>query len=109
MDILVIEDERKVAELLRRGLEEQGYQVTLTHYGEMGKQLALYRDFNLIITDIILPKIIGIELYWQIREAKLDSLILMLAALGTTDGNVEGFDAGADDYIVKPFDEGLLS
>lgn len=104
MQILVIEDEQRVAELIKRGLEEQGYQVTLTSDGEMGKILALSKDYNLIITDIILPKINGIELCKQIRAAKPDSLILMLTALGTTDDKVEGFNAGADDYMVKPFD-----
>ena len=104
MQILVIEDERRVAELLKRGLEEQGYQVTLTYDGETGKHLALSKDYDLIITDILLPKITGIDLCRQIREARPDSLILMLTALGTTDDKVEGFDAGADDYMVKPFD-----
>jgi DNA-binding response OmpR family regulator len=104
MQILVIEDERRVAELLKRVLEEQGYQVTLAYDGEVGKNLALSKDYSLIITDIILPKITGIDLCKQIREVKPDSLILMLTALGTTDDKVEGFDAGADDYMVKPFD-----
>ncbi len=104
MQILVIEDERRVAELLKRGLEEQGYEVMLSYDGEMGKHLALSNDYDLIITDIILPKITGIDLCRQLRKAKPDSLILMLTALGTTDDKVEGFDAGADDYMVKPFD-----
>lgn len=104
MNILVIEDEARVAELIKRGLEEQGYQVTLAYDGEMGKKLAFSRDYHLIITDIILPKINGLDLCKQIRTAKPDSLILMLTALGTTDDKVEGFDAGADDYLVKPFD-----
>ena len=104
MNILVIEDELRVAELIKRGLEEQGYQVTLAFDGEMGKKLALSKEFNLIITDIILPKINGLDLCKDIRAAKSDSLILMLTALGTTDDKVEGLDAGADDYLVKPFD-----
>ena len=90
MQILVIEDERRVAELLKRVLEEQGYQVTLAYDGEVGKNLALSKDYSLIITDIILPKITGIDLCKQIREVKPDSLILMLTALGTTDDKVEG-------------------
>jgi DNA-binding response OmpR family regulator len=104
MNILVIEDELRVAELIKRGLEEQGYQVTLAYDGEMGKKLALSKEYNLIITDIILPKINGLDLCKDIRAAKSDSLILMLTALGTTDDKVEGLDAGADDYLVKPFD-----
>ncbi|HEX9503412.1 MAG TPA: response regulator transcription factor [Patescibacteria group bacterium] len=104
MNILVIEDETRVAELIKRGLEEQGYQVTLAYDGEMGKKLVLSKEYNLIITDIVLPKINGLDLCKDIRAAKPDSLILMLTALGTTDDKVEGFDAGADDYLVKPFD-----
>ena len=104
MDVLVIEDETRVAELLKRGLEEQGYGVTLAYDGEMGKKLALSKEYNLIITDIVLPKINGLDLCKDIRMAKPDSLILMLTALGTTDDKVEGLDAGADDYLVKPFD-----
>jgi len=104
MEILVIEDESRVAELIRRGLEEQGYRVTLAYDGEMGKKLALSKEYNLIITDIVLPKINGLDLCKDIRVAKPDSLILMLTALGTTDDKVEGLDAGADDYLVKPFD-----
>ena len=104
MNILVIEDEIRVAQLIKRGLEEQGYQATLAYDGEIGKKLALSRDYNLIITDIILPKINGLDLCKDIRAVKPDSLILMLTALGTTDDKVEGFDAGADDYLVKPFE-----
>lgn len=104
MGILVIEDETRVAELIKRGLEQQGHEVMLAYDGEMGKKLALSRDFDLIITDIILPKINGLDLCKDIRAVKPDALILMLTALGTTDDKVEGFDAGADDYLVKPFD-----
>jgi DNA-binding response OmpR family regulator len=104
MQILVIEDDPRVAELLKRGLEEQGYQVTLTFDGETGKKLALSKDYNLIISDIVLPKMNGLDLCKEIRAVKPDSLILMLTALGTTDEKVEGFDAGADEYVVKPFD-----
>ena len=104
MEILVIEDEQRVAELLKRGLEEQGYHVTVTSDGEMGKKLASTNNYNLIITDILLPKLNGIELCRQIRKLKPNALILMLTALGTTDDKIEGFDAGADDYMVKPFD-----
>lgn len=104
MNILVIEDEQRVAELLKRGLEEQGYGVTLAYDGEMGKKLAAANSYDLIITDIILPKINGLDLCKEIKSSRPDALILMLTALGTTDDKVEGFDAGADDYLVKPFD-----
>lgn len=104
MDILIIEDNLRVAELIQRGLEEQGFQPTLAYDGLLGKKLALQNDYALIITDIILPKIDGIDLCKQIREQRPDIPIIILTALGTTDDKVEGFDAGADDYLVKPFE-----
>ncbi|MDQ7959641.1 response regulator transcription factor [Flavobacterium lindanitolerans] len=104
MAILVIEDDQRVAELIQRGLEEQGFTVTLAYDGLSGKKLALQNDYDLIITDIILPKMDGIDVCRQIRETKPDIPIIMLTALGTTDDKVEGFDAGADDYLVKPFE-----
>lgn len=104
MHILVIEDEQRVAEMIRKGLEEQGFRITLAYDGEMGKKLALNSSFDLIIMDIILPKINGLDLCKQIRNVLPDCPIIMLTALGTTDDKVEGFDAGANDYLVKPFD-----
>ncbi|SEW51663.1 response regulator transcription factor [Chitinophaga arvensicola] len=104
MHILVIEDEQRVAEMIRKGLEEQGFRITLAYDGEMGKKLALNSTFDLIIMDIILPKINGLDLCKQIRSVLPDCPIIMLTALGTTDDKVEGFDAGANDYLVKPFD-----
>lgn len=104
MKILVIEDEQRVAMLIQKGLEEHGYSVDVALDGEKGKTIALSKTFDLIITDIILPKINGVELCRQIREAHPHLPIIMLTALGTTDDKVEGFDAGADDYLVKPFD-----
>lgn len=104
MKILVIEDEERVAQLIKRGLEEQFYEVTVAYDGELGKKLALKNSFDLIITDIILPKVNGLDLCKEIRTVLPDTPIIMLTALGTTDDKVEGFDAGADDYLVKPFD-----
>jgi DNA-binding response OmpR family regulator len=104
MKILVIEDEERVAQLIKRGLEEQLYEVTVAYDGELGKKLALKSSFDLIITDIILPKVNGLDLCKEIRSVLPDTPIIMLTALGTTDDKVEGFDAGADDYLVKPFD-----
>ncbi|MFB6453929.1 response regulator transcription factor [Chitinophaga sp. Hz27] len=102
--ILVIEDEARVGMLIRRGLEEQGYEVTLARDGDAGLKLALTGEFELVITDIILPGTDGLVLSRSIRNALPNMPILMLTALGTTDDKVEGFDAGADDYLVKPFD-----
>ncbi len=104
MQILIIEDDVRVAELIQRGLEEQGFNTTIAYDGLSGKKLVLQNDYDLIITDIILPKIDGLDLCKQIRESKPDLPIIMLTALGTTDDKVEGFDAGADDYLVKPFE-----
>ena len=102
--ILIIEDEERVANLIKQGLEEQGFVTTIANDGETGKQLAIANHYDIIITDIILPKINGIDLCREIRLQKPTVPIIMLTALGTTDDKVEGFDAGADDYLVKPFD-----
>ena len=102
--ILIIEDEERVANLIRQGLEEQGFVTTVASDGLSGKELAIANHFDVIITDIILPKMNGIDLCREIRLQKPDVPIIMLTALGTTDDKVEGFDAGADDYLVKPFD-----
>jgi len=104
MQVLVIEDEQRVAELIQKGLHELGFQVTLAYDGEMGKKLALSKTFDLILMDLILPKINGIDLCKEIRLSYPNLPIIMLTALGTTDDKIEGFDAGADDYLVKPFD-----
>lgn len=104
MNILVVEDDQRVAELIQRGLEEHGFNPTLAYDGLSGKKLALNNTYDLIITDIILPKIDGLDLCKQIREIQPGTPIIMLTALGTTDDKVEGFDAGADDYLVKPFE-----
>lgn len=104
MNILIIEDDTRIAELIQRGLQEQGFVPTLAYDGLSGKKLALQNDYDLIITDIILPKMDGLDLCKEIRKNKPDTPIIMLTALGTTDDKVEGFDAGADDYLVKPFE-----
>lgn len=103
-NILIIEDEERVASLIRRGLEEQDFSVMVAYDGAMGKKLALIHDFDLIITDVVLPKINGTDLCKDLKQTKPNTPIIMLTALGTTDDKVEGFDAGADDYLVKPFD-----
>ena len=102
--ILVIEDEQRIAELLQKGLEEFGYMVTLAFDGEMGRRLVNSNTYDLIITDVVLPNINGFELCKVIREKDPHIPILMLTALGTTDDKLVGFDAGVDDYMVKPFD-----
>src|SRR5450631_4389747 len=104
MKILVIEDEERVAALIKKGLEEMGLSTQIAPDGLSGKRLALTGEFDLCIIDILLPGINGIDLCKQVRKELPDIPIIMLTALGTTDDKVEGFDAGANDYLVKPFD-----
>lgn len=102
--ILVIEDDIRVAELLQRSLVAKNYQVDVAYDGYMGRKLALQNNYNLVITDVILPKINGVDLCKELKSQLPSLPIIMLTALGTTDDKVEGFDAGADDYLVKPFE-----
>lgn len=104
MKILIIEDDPGVAELIQRGLQEQKIDTALARDGVTGRDLIFQKEFDLLIVDIILPGINGIELCRQVRQQYPHLPILMLTALGTTDDKLEGFDAGADDYLVKPFD-----
>lgn len=102
--ILIVEDEKRVADLLKSGLEEKGYSVMVAYDGSMGLRLFRFMEFNLVISDIVLPKMDGFELCKEIRKINPDIPVLMLTALGSTDDKLEGFDAGADDYMLKPFD-----
>lgn len=102
--ILVIEDEQRVAELLRSGLEEHNYATDTAFDGASGLRMFFQKKYDLIISDIILPKMGGFELCKEIREVNKNIPILMLTALGSTDDKLEGFDSGADDYLTKPFD-----
>lgn len=102
--ILIIEDEQRVGDVLRRGLEEAGYEVSLAFDGEMGFRLFRSGKYDLVISDIVLPKMNGFELCREIRNIDGNVPIIMLTALGETDDKLDGFDAGADDYMVKPFD-----
>lgn len=102
--ILVVEDDERVAHLLQAGLTEAGYQVMVAYDGEMGLRLFRSQDFQFVISDVILPKMSGLEMSKEIRALNPRVPLLMLTALGSTDDKLEGFDAGADDYMVKPFD-----
>ena len=103
MKILLIEDEPKVAAFIKKGLEEQLNLVTVAYDGNMGVKLALEQDYELVILDIILPYINGLEVCKQIRQFKKEIPILMLTALGTVNDKVQGLENGADDYMTKPF------
>ncbi|MBW3469331.1 response regulator transcription factor [Arthrospiribacter ruber] len=102
--ILLIEDDDRLATVIKKGLEEKNYSVTQAFDGDMGLRLFDSGGYDLVITDLILPKVNGLDLSKTIREKNKRIPIIMLTALGTTDDKVEGFDAGADDYLVKPFD-----
>lgn len=104
MKILLVEDEPKVASFIKKGLEEQTYDVDQAYDGVFGVKLALQQEYDLIILDIILPHKNGLEVCREIRHHKLTVPILMLTALGATDDKITGLDAGADDYLTKPFE-----
>ena len=102
--ILLIEDEPKTVQSLKQGLEENNYDVSIAYDGHMGKQLALAHTYQLIVSDIIIPGINGLDLCKELRAQGIQTPILMLTALSTTDDKLNGFEAGADDYLPKPFD-----
>ena len=102
--ILIIEDESRVAELLKRGLEESKHSVKIADNVSTGLNLFEKEPVDIIVSDVMLPDGSGFDLCRKIREKNETIPILMLTALGTTDDKLEGFDSGADDYMVKPFD-----
>ncbi|GAB2535011.1 response regulator transcription factor [Spirosoma aerophilum] len=102
--ILVVEDEAKVALFLKKGLETQGFNITVAADGREGKRLAGTERFDLIILDVNLPFVNGVELAQYIRTKNAHLPILMLTALDSTTDKLMGFEAGADDYLIKPFD-----
>ncbi|MCK6692806.1 MAG: response regulator transcription factor [Thermoanaerobaculia bacterium] len=104
MRILLIEDEVKTLQSLRQGLEEMMWSVDFAYDGATGKRLAEQNVYDVIVSDIILPGVNGLDLCRSLRGAGLATPILLLSALGETDDKVTGLDAGADDYLGKPFD-----
>jgi two-component system copper resistance phosphate regulon response regulator CusR len=103
MKILIIEDEHDIAAFLKKGLEENGHSAQMAFDGEMGLRLAANAPFDLILLDVILPKLNGLEVCKKLRhDLNFTSPILMLTALGATDDIVDGLNIGADDYLVKP-------
>ena len=103
MKILVVEDEKKVAGFIKRGLEEEQYEVTVAHDGAEGAKLAVEGEYNLIVLDVMLPKKDGLTIVKEMREAGKRTPVLMLTAKTTTEDIVSGLDAGSDDYLTKPF------
>jgi two-component system, OmpR family, copper resistance phosphate regulon response regulator CusR len=104
MKILIIEDEYKVASFIKEGLENHGFRVEIALDGNSGLSLALNLEYELVILDILLPNLNGLQVCTEIRKQKPEIPILMLTALGTPSDKVKGLDCGADDYLVKPFD-----
>ena len=103
MKLLVVEDEPKTLQAIQHGLEESQFEVDIAYDGLIAKRLALKNNYAAIITDLILPGLNGYELCRQLRAEGLTTPILMLTALGETDDKVMGFDAGADQFLTKPF------
>jgi DNA-binding response OmpR family regulator len=103
MRILIVEDERQMAEQLRKGLEREGYSVLVAHDGQQALDYACTMDHDLMILDWMLPKVDGRQVAKRLRQAKVDTRILMLTARDTPPDIVEGLDCGVDDYLIKPF------
>lgn len=103
MRILIVEDEPKVASFIRRALEEESYAVDVCTDGIQGRDLASAVNYDLIILDLMLPGLPGIEVLKEVRSTKIKTPILILTARSDVDQRVKGLDAGADDYLTKPF------
>ena len=103
MRILVVEDEKKVASFIAKGLTEESYAVDVAYDGEEGAFMALENDYDLIILDLMLPKMDGMEILKKIREEQKDVPVLILTARDSVDDIVAGLEGGSDDYLTKPF------
>jgi len=103
MKILVVEDEKKVASFIKRGLEEEKYEVDISYDGEEGLQKALDGSYSLVILDVMLPKKDGLSVVKELRARKLLTPVLMLTAKDTVEDIVAGLNSGSDDYLTKPF------
>ena len=103
MHILVVEDEPEMAGLLTRGLREESYEVSVARDGRAALELSAANSFDLILLDVMLPQIDGIQVARQLRKREMDTPVLMLTARDSLSDIVNGLDAGADDYLTKPF------
>jgi len=104
MKVLIVEDEPKLAGFIQKGLQEQTWDVEVAYDGQIGRSLALSNHYDVIVLDVNLPKINGYELAALLRQENIRTPILMLTAMGTLNDKLAGFEAGADDYLVKPFE-----
>ncbi|HZL57174.1 MAG TPA: response regulator transcription factor [Bryobacteraceae bacterium] len=108
MQILVVEDERRMAELLRRGLTEEGHRVVVARDGAEGFEIARSSGFDVIVLDVMLPRMDGITMTRRLREARNQTPVLLLTARDNAADIVKGLDCGADDYLTKPFSFDIL-
>ncbi|MGQ9620341.1 MAG: response regulator transcription factor [Bacteroidales bacterium] len=104
MKILIVEDERKVATFIKKGLIENGFEADMAYDGTTAEKLADQNEYSVIILDIILPGINGFKLCEKLKKKNPRRPVLMLTALGATENKLTGFESGADDYLVKPFE-----
>ena len=103
MRVLVVEDEQKVSAFIKRGLEQSSYGVDVAETGEAALELALSNEYDVIILDLMLPGIGGLDVVRELRKRKLETPVLALTARGELDDRIAGLDAGCDDYMPKPF------
>jgi DNA-binding response OmpR family regulator len=103
MRVLVVEDEPGIAQFIRQGLREAGYAVDVARDGQVGLDYALVAEYDVIVLDILLPRIDGLHLLKELRNRSVKVPVLLLTALDAVENRVQGLDAGADDYLVKPF------
>jgi two-component system, OmpR family, copper resistance phosphate regulon response regulator CusR len=103
MKILLVEDDPKISSFVKLGLEDSDYNVTVAYDSAMAEKIVFKKEFDIIILDVIIPGISGLELCKKIRNANITTPVIMLTSLDTVDDKIAGFDCGADDYLVKPF------
>ena len=104
MKVLVVEDEPKLASFVKKGLEEQQCEVEMAFDGQIGRTMALSNTYDVIVMDVNLPKMNGFDVVQSLRKEDVKTPVLMLTAMGSVEDKLTGFEAGADDYLVKPFE-----
>lgn len=103
MRVLIVEDEHRIAESIRKGLTQESFAVDVAHDGELGYDLAASEDYDVIVLDLMLPKMDGMNICRELRKESIQTPILMLTAKGELSDKVAGLNCGADDYLLKPF------
>lgn len=104
MKVLVVEDEPKLASFVKKGLEEQQCEVEMAFDGQIGRTMALSNAYDVIVMDVNLPKMNGFDVVQSLRQEDVKTPVLMLTAMGSVEDKLTGFESGADDYLVKPFE-----